>query len=170
MSLLLPTVALKQVTDITIELLQSMGARAIFLDVDNTLARHGSQIPFEGAVAWTHRVREEGIEIIIISNNLKSRVAPFAKQFDLPFVCFAQKPFPLGMPYAKKLLGRSAKEIVVVGDQIFTDVLGANLAGMKSILLEPKAEEDSMSFRFRRWLEHSIRRKIEQRKGDVHGG
>lgn len=160
MSWLMPTYAVKHVTDISIELLRSMGAKMLFLDVDNTLALHGSQQPFEGAVEWTHQVRAQGIQIVIMSNNLKSRVEPFAKLFDLPFICFAQKPFPLGVPYAKKKYGLSSKDVVVIGDQIFTDILGANWAGMRSILLEPEACEHSMSFRFRRALERPIRKKI----------
>lgn len=165
MSLLMPTVALPHVTDITIELLLSLGAQTIFLDVDNTLALHGSQEPFPGAIEWTHRVREAGFQILIMSNNLKSRVEPFAALFDLPFVCFAQKPFPLGVPYAKKKYGLKSEQVVVVGDQIFTDILGANWAGMKSILLEPENCEGSLSFRFRRALERPVRKIIAQRNG-----
>lgn len=165
MSLFMPTVALPRVTDISIELLRSMGAEAVFLDVDNTLALHGSQKPFPGSVEWTHRVREAGFQILIMSNNLKSRVEPFAALFDLPFVCFAQKPFPLGVPYAKKKYGLKSEQVVVVGDQVFTDILGANWAGMKSILLEPENCEDSLSFRFRRALERPVRKRIAQRNG-----
>ena len=116
----MPTVALPRVTDISIELLQSMGAKAIFLDVDNTLALHGSQEPFSGVVEWTHRVREAGFQILIMSNNLKSRVAPFAALFDLPFICFAQKPFPLGVPYAKKKYGLKSDQVIVIGCLLYT--------------------------------------------------
>ena len=170
MSWFMPTVALPRVTDISIELLQSMGAKAIFLDVDNTLALHGSQEPFSGVVEWTHRVREAGFQILIMSNNLKSRVAPFAALFDLPFICFAQKPFPLGVPYAKKKYGLKSDQVIVIGDQVFTDILGANWAGMKSILLEPENCEDSLSFRFRRALDRPVRKRLDQKKDGTYGG
>lgn len=168
MSLFLPTVAVSSVTDITIDLLRSLKTDVIFLDVDNTLACHGSQEPFKGALEWTQKVRAEGIDIIIISNNFKSRVAPFAEKFNLPYVYSAQKPLPLGMHWAKKKLGKTPQHPLVVGDQIFTDIWGANMARMKSILLEPVVHEESLSFRFRRWLERSMRRKIAQRKGEDH--
>lgn len=164
MSLVMPTVALKVVTDITLELLDSLHIKAILLDVDNTLALHGSQKPFDGAVEWTKMVREHGIQIVIISNNLRRRVAPFAAQFELPFIPSANKPFRYGINKARKLLGLTSAEILIVGDQVFTDILGANLFRMKSVLLEPVDNEDSLTFRFRRWLEKRVRRKIEQIK------
>ncbi len=94
MSFFLPTVALKRVTDISEELLNSLGIRAVFLDVDNTLSTHGSQSPFEGSVAWAQNLVEQGFQLFIISNNFKERVEPFAAQFQLPFVHFAAKPLP----------------------------------------------------------------------------
>ncbi len=174
MALFLPTYSCKKLTDVTLNMLRSMKAEAVFLDVDNTLAFHGSQEPFEGVVEWTQMVRQDGISIIIMSNNLKSRVEPFAKKFDLPYVCFAQKPFPLGLPYArKKLVRKSPDKIVVIGDQVYTDILGANLHGMQSVLLEPAAVEGSASFHFRRWLEKPVRRKLhrlaQKAKGDQAG-
>ena len=78
MSFFLPTVALKRVTDISEELLNSLGIRAVFLDVDNTLSTHGSQSPFEGSVAWAQNLVEQGFQLFIISNNFKERVEPFA--------------------------------------------------------------------------------------------
>ena len=164
MSLVLPTVALKVVTDITIEMLKSLRVKAILLDVDNTLALHGSQKPFEGAVEWTKMVRKHGYQIIIISNNLRRRVAPFAAQFDLPFIPSANKPFRYGINKARKMLDMKSEDILIVGDQVFTDILGANFFKMKSILLEPVDNEDSLTFRFRRWLEKRVRRKIKDIK------
>ncbi len=169
MSLLMPTVMLKSVTDISLGLIRSLGAEAILLDVDNTLARHGSQSPFDGAVEWTHMVREAGIGIVIVSNNLKKRVAPFAAKFDLPYVTHGLKPLPWGFNKARRMLGNDSKNVLVVGDQIYTDILGANLAKMKSILLEPVEHGESLSIWFRRWLEKPVRRKIRrlQNRGEM---
>ena len=91
-------------------------------------------------------------------------MAPFAAQFELPFIPSANKPFRYGINKARKLLGLTSAEILIVGDQVFTDILGANLFRMKSVLLEPVDNEDSLTFRFRRWLEKRVRRKIEQIK------
>lgn len=164
MSLLLPTKMLRSVTEITPEMIRSMGAKGILLDVDNTLARHGSQIPFDGAVEWTYKMRRAGMKIVIVSNNLKRRVAPFAAQFDLSYVTHGQKPLPCGFNRAKKMIDSKSKDVIVVGDQIYTDILGANLAGMKSILLEPVEHGESLSIWLRRWLEKPVRGRIRRKQ------
>lgn len=160
MPFLIPTKALTKVTDITPKLLKDMKVEAVLLDVDNTLALHGSQIPFPGTVEWSRKIRSAGFKIIIMSNNFSRRVRPFAAKYSLPFVSMAFKPLPMAYLRAARRLGVDRGKAVAVGDQIFTDVLGANLAGMKSILLLPAAEENSLSFRIRRGLEKPLRRKI----------
>ena len=127
MSFFLPTVALKRVTDISEELLNSLGIRAVFLDVDNTLSTHGSQSPFEGSVAWAQNLVEQGFQLFIISNNFRERVEPFAAQFQLPFVHFAAKPLPWGYLKAKKGLRNQVKnsQCLVVGDQISSGLIYA---------------------------------------------
>ncbi|WP_101697093.1 YqeG family HAD IIIA-type phosphatase [Clostridium minihomine] len=164
MPLFLPTAAVEKVTDITPELLKTIGARAIILDVDNTLATHGSPVPLEGTVEWVHAMRKAGIEVVIMSNNFENRVAPFAEKYDLPFLCVALKPLPFAYWKAAHFLKVPRREAVAVGDQIFTDVMGANLAFMKSILLEPSDPETSLSFRVRRKLEVPLRQKIARRQ------
>ena len=84
-------------------------------------------------------------------------MAPFAAQFNLPFVSFACKPFPLGYLRAKKMAGTPRRECLVVGDQIFTDILGANLCGMRSVLLDPLSPDPSATVRFKRSLEGFLR-------------
>lgn len=160
MALLQPTVSVERVTDITPELIRAMGVDAVLLDVDNTLARHGSQEPFAGSIAWTHQLRQAGFKVIIVSNNSRRRVAPFAKKYGLPFLCRAYKPLPRGYRRAAELLGAQHGRSVVIGDQVFTDIVGANLSGMKSILLVPEQEEHSLSFRLRRRLERPVRRRL----------
>lgn len=160
MSLFMPTVAVNGVTDITPELLRALKAEAVLLDVDNTLALHGSQQPFEGTVEWTWKIRKAGFKIVIMSNNFESRVAPFADLFGLPFQSMCMKPFPRAYRIAARSLGVDPGESVVVGDQIFTDIVGANRAHMKSILLVPVGEEHSATFFIRRRLEKPFREKI----------
>lgn len=159
MLLFKPTKQFKRVTDIEVEVLQELDVQAILLDVDETLALHGSQQPFEGAIEWTQRVTKAGIPIVIVSNNFKRRVAPFAKKFDLPFVSLSLKPLPLGFYRAKRLCGKKVDRVLVVGDQVFTDVLGANLAGMLSILLEPASQHKTKRPKLRRRLEKFMRDK-----------
>ena len=157
MAVFRPTGTQHRVTDITPELLGTMHIRALVLDVDNTMATHGSQTPYEGVLEWTQRMTAAGLRLVVVSNNYKKRVAPFAAQFSLPYISFACKPSPFGYLRAKRLAGVRVRECLVVGDQIFTDILGAILCGMPSVLLDPIARDPAASVRFKRWLEHFLR-------------
>ena len=137
MAVFRPTGTLHCVTELTPELLKALNVHMIVLDVDNTMSPHGSQTPFPGVRAWAQSVTASGVKLIVVSNNYKKRVAPFAAQFNLPFVSFACKPFPVGYLRAKKMAGTPRRECLVVGDQIFTDTLGANNAGVTPLLVEP---------------------------------
>lgn len=160
MSLLTPTLALRYVTDITLEILRSLGTDAILLDVDNTLAPPTSKIPYEGVQEWIDTIKAGGIRIVICSNNYRKRIKPFADSVGLECVAMSLKPLPFGFIRAKRKLNEKPRSVVVVGDQIYTDVLGANLAGMKSILLLPRSEEHGWSIRLRRKMEVGKRKKI----------
>ena len=160
MSLLKPTVALDRVTDITPELLRSMEVDAILLDVDNTLAPPTESTPYEGVQEWIDMLRSEGFSVVICSNNYKSRIKPFSESVGLECVSMSLKPLPFGFNRAKRKLREKPKSLVVVGDQIYTDVLGANLGRMKSILLRPQSEEKGVTIKIRRSLERRIRRNL----------
>jgi HAD superfamily phosphatase (TIGR01668 family) len=162
LSLFLPTASVQKATDVTPEMIHAMDATAILLDVDNTLALHGSQTPFPGTIEWARHMRALGIRLVLVSNNFKKRVEPFAAKYGLPFLSLSLKPFPAAYHRAIRRLDVKPEEAVVVGDQIFTDVFGANWAGIKSILLIPACEEQSFSFRLRRFLEKPIRKKIQE--------
>lgn len=164
MGLLTPTLYAKRLFDITPEILEKLGASAVLLDIDNTLASYISHEPLEGAEAWVKEMSAEGFRLIIVSNNYAERVEPFAGKFPLPFISRAYKPLPAGYIKAAKELGLRRKDCVIIGDQIYTDIIGANLCGMKSILLEPIEIETSLSFRIRRKLERGIRAKLAKKK------
>lgn len=160
MSLLKPTAALRYVTDITPQLLKELNTDAILLDVDNTLAPPTSHIPYEGVQQWIDSTKALGIHIVICSNNFKKRIEPFSESVGLECVSMSLKPFPIGFNKAKRKLKEKPQSVLVVGDQVYTDVLGANLAGMKSVLLVPRSEEKGLSIKIRRKLEVGVRKKI----------
>lgn len=162
MAILLPTVCVAQATDITLGFLHSRGIKALILDADNTLSGHGSQQPFEGALEWTQAMMQDGIRLMIVSNNFKKRVEPFAKRFSLPYVSMAMKPFPVGYLRAVRAMGVRREETAAVGDQVFTDILGANLSGIRSILVVPQGKESVLRFGWRRALEKPVREKAER--------
>ena len=156
MSLFFPTLYRRRITDVTVEDLQRLGASCVLLDVDNTLTTHDAP-ELDGAVsAWLDMMRAQ-FALVIVSNNNAQRVAPFAEKIGLPFHALARKPLPGGFWEAGAENGKTAKECVVIGDQIFTDILGANLAGMKSILLEPIELETKQKFiAFKRKIERPM--------------
>lgn len=102
--------------------------------------------------------------MIIISNNYKKRVKRFGAMFGLDTLSFAIKPLPVGYLRAARRLGVRCRECVIVGDQIFTDIVGANLCGMKSVLLAPIEPEEGFTFRVRRYFERGLREKFQRRK------
>ncbi len=170
MSLLMPTVALASMTDIRPSLLRELKTDAILLDVDNTLAPPTSHIPYEGVQEWIDHIKSLGIHIVICSNNYKKRIKPFSDSVGLDCVAMSLKPFPFGFNRAKRKLKEKPQSVLVVGDQVYTDVLGANLAGMKSILLLPRSEEHGITIRIRRKMEVGVRKKLTLwNEGDNHG-
>jgi HAD superfamily phosphatase (TIGR01668 family) len=158
MNLFTPTFCCRRVTDINADYLSKINIKVLLLDVDNTISPYGSEAPLSGSVDWVQELKEDGYKIYIVSNNFTSRVQKIADDFGLPFVSCAMKPFPFGFLRVKNLLGVKREECLVVGDQIFTDILGANLGGMKSVLLEPIKPEDKILFRARRKLEKKYRK------------
>lgn len=164
MGIFRPTAIKERVTDVTPDFIKSLGVRALLLDVDNTLATYTSHQPIPGAVEWARQMEAAGFRLIIISNNFEERVKPFADMFGLDFLSFAIKPLPIGYLRAAGKLGVKRRDCVIIGDQIFTDVVGANLCGMKSVLLTPIEPEEGFTFKARRYFERDLRKKIQSRK------
>lgn len=160
MSLLIPTGYVHRVTDITAEDLSALQIRALLVDIDNTLAVPDSQTPLPGTLAWGCALQDAGFRMILMSNNSEERVRPFARLYGLPFFPMSRKPLPGAFLCAARQLGIDKRESVVIGDQVYTDILGANLAGMKSVLTDPVLAEPSLSFRLRRRMERPVREKM----------
>lgn len=145
--------AFRRVTEITPEFLMNNNIRGLLLDVDNTLTTHDNPVPAEGVAQWIGKIRAAGIQMVIVSNNHPPRVKPFADMLGLDFVCEGKKPLSSGFNRAQKLMGIPFKQLAVVGDQIFTDMLGANLKRVKAIFVYPIEHEKTKFFKFKRWAE-----------------
>ncbi len=165
MALFYPTLYRRRITDVTAEDLRRQGARAVLLDVDNTLTTHDAP-DLEAAVQqWLSRMQDEGFQLIIVSNNSPQRVEPFARAIGLPFAANARKPLPVGYRVAAAAVEVPLRECIAIGDQIFTDVLGANLAGIPSILLEPIQPEVEQKFIvFKRKIERLLMKNPRQQR------
>ena len=164
MGIFKPTVLRRRAQELSPGLLRELGVRAVLLDVDNTIAPYGVRRPVAGAAQWARGLTQEGFRVVIVSNNYKKRVSSFAAQLGLPCISFALKPLPFGYVRAAKMLGLRCRDCAIIGDQIFTDVVGANLCGMRSVLLEPIEPEEGLSFRIRRYWEKGLREKFKERK------
>ncbi len=149
----MPDYIFEKTTNITLEFLRENNFEYLFLDVDNTLARHGSMEPAEGVVEWLDIIQNNGIKVIITSNNFAKRVEPFAKIINLDFVCFSAKPTPYGFLKAKSKLKADLHKTLVVGDQCFTDVLGGHIIGLKVAMVLPIFEEEGFGYDMKRKFE-----------------
>ena len=170
MSLFYPTLYRRRITDVTVDDLRRMGVRGILLDVDNTLTTHDAPDLTDAVKVWLATMKEEGFSLIVVSNNKPERVAPFAEKIGLPYAALAHKPMPSGYKKAAAALGIPRKECVAIGDQIFTDIMGANLSGMVSVLLEPIQPEVEQKFIvFKRKIERILlKNKLQRRRKESH--
>ena len=147
----------EKITDITAADLKEAGTKLVLLDADNTLSLHGSQEPFFGVSEWIKEIKKEGFVLVIISNNSESRIKPFAEKLGLPFVFKSAKPLSKGFKKATEKFGFEPKETAVIGDQVFTDVLGGKLFGAKVFLTEPLGPETDFFIKIKRKFEKFIR-------------
>lgn len=145
-----------RITDIPIEWLIANGIKGLALDADNTLSTHHSQTPLDGVPEWLNKAEQSGIKLMMVSNANKNRVAPFANKLGLEFTSLSCKPLPVGFIRATRKMGLKRCEVAAIGDQIFTDIVGAKLAGVKPILLMPVKPETGVSFKLRRNLEKPL--------------
>lgn len=166
MSIFYPTVKLRRISDITTKMLKSLGVSALILDVDNTLTTHNNPVPDKDVLLWLETMRKAGIKLVIASNNRPKRVRPFANGLSLDYAANAMKPLPVGFLRTASRLKLPARQIGVVGDQIFTDVLGGNLFRAKTFLVEPMHPENGPFFKLKRKLEIYILRRYSRKMGE----
>lgn len=118
------------------------GITAVLLDVDNTiLSRADHQVPTD-VLLWLRKLRAEGIQACLLSNNFHDYVLELAEELDLPIVAKALKPLPFGFLRACRRLKVPRSRALMIGDQLSTDIIGAHLVGIKGYLVCPLVEED----------------------------
>lgn len=144
---------LKNVFEIDEDFIKSNHLRGFILDLDNTLSMHGSPVPEQGVTEWLAKMKKLGMKLMVLSNNTKKRVEPLAKDLGLDFISFGCKPLTVGVGRALKKMRLPKNSVALVGDQIFTDILGGNLSRVPTILVEPFHMEDKATFKLKRKLE-----------------
>ena len=151
-----PTFWLKSVLMIDEDFLRENRVEALVLDLDNTLSMHGNPVPEEGVEDWLDKMRGLGIKMRVVSNNTNRRVAPLAARLGLEFTANGAKPLTFGITRAMKAMGADRAGTLVVGDQIFTDIIAGNLRGVRTVLVEPFHLEKTWTFRLKRRLESVV--------------
>lgn len=156
MSLLRPRDVLPHVHDITPEFLASRGLRGLLLDLDNTLIPYGSYEERADVMAWAADLRRSGIRLYLLSNATGKRARFWLDKLGFEGIGMAGKPNPRAFRQGLRQLGLPAYQVGMVGDQVFTDVLGGNLAGMHTILVHPLADNALPHTRVTRKLERAV--------------
>ena len=135
---LIPRGFYNSVSDLDPQVLAAKGIRLVLADLDNTLVPYKVLEPSPEVDAWMAALKEEGIDLFLLSNSRKpGRARKFAQQVGIPYQGHSGKPKKAGYLKAMERMGRTPQETVMVGDQIFTDTLGANRAGVTPLLIQP---------------------------------
>ena len=133
----LPKIITDKLTDLTPELLRARNIRLLMLDFDNTIVPYTTTTPAEEMETWLKVMNElADIQLCIVSNSRNDRVPKFCRERNLAVITHAKKPFTKGICECLARYGIPASEAALVGDQIYTDTLGANSAGITSILVK----------------------------------
>ena len=134
---LFPKWIVPALTDLSPELLQKYNIRLLMLDFDNTIVPYTTNIPTPEMEAVLKKLQKSGIRVCVVSNSKRDRVPTFCKERGIECITHAKKPFGKGIRACMEKYGFVPEECALAGDQIFTDTLGANLAGITSILVTP---------------------------------
>ncbi|MBE5938413.1 MAG: YqeG family HAD IIIA-type phosphatase [Lachnospiraceae bacterium] len=141
--------------DIDYKTYYEKGYRGILFDIDNTLVPHGAPA-VEKAAELFKELKNIGFKVCLISNNSEARVKPFADIVDSPYIYKAGKPSRKNYVKAMEIMGTQVKNSMFVGDQLFTDVYGANRVGMYSILSKPINPKEKIQIVLKRYLEKIV--------------
>ena len=163
-SILVPKMMIQLFSELSTKTLLTRGIRCLICDVDNTLIPHHSQCFSKDVLTFIDLIQKEGIEVILISNNVKSRIESLAKPLGVKCYGFAKKPLRITYQRILNDSGYKPNEVACLGDQLFTDIVGANRMKMLSIYTYPLDQNDIVFTKVNRKIEKFILRKIEKRK------
>ena len=132
----LPNVIADKITDLTVEHLHQWGVRLLMMDFDNTIVPYTTNEPTEEVRLWLQMMKQSDIKLCVVSNSKKERVLVFCRKYGIDCITHAKKPFPKGIRACLERYQLPASACALVGDQIYTDTLGANGCGVRSILVK----------------------------------
>lgn len=165
-SYFIPSEFVRSVFHITPEFLKDKGIKGIITDLDNTLVEWDRPDATPKLIEWFKGMKEAGIQVTIVSNNNEMRVQSFADPLGIPFIFKARKPLGKAFRQALQIMSVKKAEVVVIGDQLLTDVFGGNRQKIHTILVIPVAKSDGFVTKFNRMVERRIFRYLDK-KGQV---
>ena len=169
-SLFSPDLYFKKVQLINFEILKENNIDGIAIDVDNTLIDYTKVLNIE-VINWINDMKERGLKICILSNsNNKEKILSVANALNLEYIMSAQKPLKKGFKKAINKLELPSEKIAVIGDQVFTDVLGANRMKMFSIYVEPINKKEYWYTRWKRPLENIVKNRFKAKQNNKNKG
>ena len=134
---LIPTIIVDKLTDVTPQMLLDRGIRFLMLDFDNTIVPYTTNDPTPEMEQWLQTMLQSEIGICVVSNSKRDRVVRFCEVRGIPCITHSRKPFSKGIVQCRDRFRLDLSHAALAGDQIYTDVLGANCAGAASILVTP---------------------------------
>lgn len=153
---LIPDLYLNTVYELDTSILKAHGISAIIVDIDNTLVSWDTKVPDKKVAELVRKLIAEDFKICILSNNTRKRVEAFNRDLKLPAIYKAVKPSKTAFRRAMKLMDSAIGNTAVIGDQLFTDVLGGNRLGLFTVLVSPISDKEFIWTRFVRLLEKSV--------------
>ncbi|SDH46619.1 hypothetical protein SAMN05192534_10612 [Alteribacillus persepolensis] len=163
----MPNEYLPSVFDLNLDHLQKRNIKGIITDLDNTLVEWNRPEATPELLDWMYFVKQQGFQVTIVSNNNKARVSAFCEPTGIKFIHSAKKPMAKAFNKACKQMGLRKSEVVVIGDQVMTDVFGGNRAGFYTILVVPVAESDGAWTKINRKVERRVLKRLKG-KGYIH--
>ena len=156
LELFYPRIKVDTIYDINIDELETNNIRGLILDIDNTLVGHGIIEADSNVLEWIEKVKKTGMKICIVSNNTKDRVIKFTESLKIPAIHRASKPRKKAFIKAAKMMDLLPHEVAVIGDQIFTDILGGNRLGMITVLVNPVDFKEPFFIKIKRFFEKIV--------------
>jgi len=163
LKLFYPRIYVKSILDIPLDKLKELKIKAFILDLDNTVTEWNSNHVRNEIAEWFAMIKREGFKACILSNNYEQRVQAIAENLGIPFIHRAQKPRRKSFYRAISLLGVTPQETAVIGDQIFTDILGGNRAGLFTILVAPLNRKEFLGTKISRSFEYFLLRRLKKK-------
>lgn len=155
-----PMAHAKSIFEIDASFYKKIGVKFLLADLDNTLDSYKTALPSEKTFSLKKELNSNGIELIITSNNTGGRVTKYSEALGVRFMSRVGKPFSRGLLKHLKKMNINKDEVILVGDQIVTDISCANGAKIKNVLTEKLVKEDQPTTRINRLLDNPLRKKL----------